>query len=112
MQFSSGEDARSVDMVSRLLGSAGDHRDSLTADESDRSRMEEYQDEVRRITDAIADSGWYADDELMNEDDYGTGDLMTIILQSVNIIIFIIIVVVVVVVVIYLCNNGWWRTSL
>ena len=33
------------------------------------SRLENYQDEVRRIRDAIADSSWYADEEPANEDE-------------------------------------------
>jgi len=33
------------------------------------SRLENYQDEIRRIRDAIADSSWYADEEPASEDE-------------------------------------------
>jgi len=42
----------------------------VSPDDSDKSRLEKYRDEVERIRDAIADSSWYADDdEPATEDD-------------------------------------------
>lgn len=66
---SSDDDAQSTVVLRRLSGSPGDDMDSLSADVSDRTRLENYQDEVERIRDAIADSSWYADEEPATEDD-------------------------------------------
>ena len=80
MPIYSDNDAQSAIIVPRLFGSTGDQEDSVIPGESDKSRLEEYQDKVQRIQDAIADSDWYANEEPENEDEYDAGDLMTIIL--------------------------------
>jgi len=54
--------------IPRMFGGPGE--------ESDLSSLEQYQDEVDRIKDAIAGNSWYAqEEEPMNEDDYDTGNL-------------------------------------
>jgi len=46
-----------------------------TSDSKGKNRLEKYQDEVRRIKDAIADSDWYAPDE-DDEYDRPTGNVL------------------------------------
>lgn len=65
--ISHNDDARSTVVLRRL--SPGDYQDSLSPDESVENRLQNYRDEIERIRDAIADSGWYAEEEPTNEDE-------------------------------------------
>jgi len=63
--------------VRKLFDSTGDRVDSRIPEDSGKSRVAKYEDEIQRIKDAIADSDWYAEEEPVNEDEYDlpTGNL-------------------------------------
>jgi len=73
----------------------GDHRRSLSPGESDKSRLEQYQDEVQKIKDAFGDDSWYGDEVPMpeNEDtisgEHTDSDYIIIVIVTVFIIYFI-----------------------
>jgi len=66
----------SDDEASVLPGLTSQSWDSESPEESNRNKLENYQDEVQGIKDAISDSSWYSDDEeeQANDEKYNRGD--------------------------------------